>query len=455
MLKPAVVVTNPLTRAGQVALIATALLSTMWWQLRLFPAQLAGEEPGVIAVPVAAIGLVVAAVLGSVYVLRSRWQPSPPYGLLAAGGLTLVAAVAGVPQATNPALAALGALQVVLLLAVFCSLGAGLLPPAWLAGAFIAGLAVQVPLIVAQTANQVTWTSALLLSWASDYTPDSTGASVLLRADGTRWLRPLGVFFHPNILGGYLAVALVLLVAAWLGQVDWRRGWWRTFVGGAVLGLFAACLLLSASRAAWLGAAFGGSIVAVGSARMGTSIGRNTFTSPRWIVTAAAALCVVVALLAWLQPPLLGRLAPTGDRLETQSVAARLFYDELGVQALALRPLTGVGMGNSIPAETVLFNNAYVPEQVPNVPLLMAVELGPLGVVAWLSAATTIAVETYRRPAVWTVAFAAALTTSAVTGMFDHYFWSFAPGRITIVLLAGGWAAAWRDAGEKQQDAPA
>jgi hypothetical protein len=154
-----------------------------------------------------------------------------------------------------------------------------------------------------------------------------------------------------------------------------------------------------------------------------------------------AGLTLVVALVL-LHPPLRGRLAPDSNRLEQQSVQERLFFDEVGLQLLAAHSLLGVGVGNVEPAEATLFQRSIIPSPVHDVPLLMAVELGPGGALAWVFAAAYILIQTWRYPGRWTVPFGASLVAVGVAGLFDHYIWTFPVAGDTVAVLAGGWAAA-------------
>src|SRR5438552_12547854 len=81
------------------------------------------------------------------------------------------------------------------------------------------------------------------------------GTPVILNSAGERLLRGFGTFPHPNVLGGYLAMALVCLPV--LG-VRWPRRaaalWW--LLGAAI----SIGLLASFSRAGWLAAVVGLSV---------------------------------------------------------------------------------------------------------------------------------------------------------------------------------------------------
>lgn len=82
-----------------------------------------------------------------------------------------------------------------------------------------------------------------------------------------RWLpvfpsydqRMYSVFGNQDLLGGYAALALPLLLGVWLKGVGWRT--WQGAVAGVAAMVLGTALLLSGSRSAWLAAALGVAVV--------------------------------------------------------------------------------------------------------------------------------------------------------------------------------------------------
>jgi hypothetical protein len=433
----------------RILLLATATASTVWWQLPLLPGQVLGEGQGSAPLAVADILAVVTALGGVLTWRRGRgsWALRP-LGLSLPGLLVVALAAASVLQASDPLLAAGVTAHLAILWLLYVTMANGVLAPSAVAIALLVGLVVQVPLVIEQSLRQTTWPLHLLLAWPSDFSAGSAGASVLLGAGGVRWLRAYGPFYHPNILGGYLALELVLLLG--IGGLLWRRahpGRARVLLGLPV-GVILVCLALSASRGAWLGAVAGLLTLSVGY-RRSAAVKQGRPWPDRWSILGAAVLASVTLATGMLlfHPPLLERFNPQSNRLEQQSVRERLFFDEVGLQLLASHPLLGVGAGNIDLAEAVYFHNSDTPLPVHNVPLLMAVELGPGGAIAWAVAAGSVLWHTWRRPGWWTVVFAAALIVAGTAGLFDHYFWRFPTARTTMAVLAGAWAASLRAEG--------
>jgi hypothetical protein len=258
-----------------------------------------------------------------------------------------------------------------------------------------------------------------------------------------RWLRAYGPFYHPNILGGYLAMELLLLLGIIVAVRPRLPAKCPPVLLGLPIGLVLIGLALSASRSAWLGAL--AAIVALGVGYRRRSGERRAPWLPdrrSMVVIIALAVLTLCVALVLLRPPLGGRLTPDSNGLEEQSVQERLFFDVVGLQLLAAHPLFGVGAGNVELAESRFFHQSFGPAPVHNVPLLMAVDLGPVGALAWVLAAAYIVAQTWRYPGRWTVPFGAALVAIGVAGLFDHYAWTFPVAGDTVAIVAGGWAAA-------------
>ncbi|HEY8746187.1 MAG TPA: O-antigen ligase family protein [Chloroflexota bacterium] len=425
-------------------LLAAALASTVWWQLPWLPGRIVDQGPGNVPVAVADLLLVLIVVTSALTWLR-RWQgPSlRPLGLSAPVLLVVGVAAVGVPWAPDPRLAADVTIHLALLGLLYLICATGIVTPRLLAAALVSGLAIQVPLVIEQTVRQTTSPLGLLLAWPGNYTPTMANASVLLRADGSRWLRAYGPFTHPNILGGYLALELPLLIGLLLAVWPLRASRLPRALLGLPVGLVLVCLALSASRSAWLGAAGGLLALAVANRRRAvTHHGSLEFDRGNMAGGSILALLTLAIAIVLLRPPLLDRFDPGSNRLEQQSVQERLFFDQVGLQLLASHPLLGVGAGNVDLAESIFFHQTIGPAPVHDVPLLMAVELGPLGALAWLLAAGSIVAQTWRQPGWWTSTFAAGLAAVGTAGLFDHYFWDFPVAGTTVALLAGAWAAA-------------
>jgi putative inorganic carbon (HCO3(-)) transporter len=257
-------------------------------------------------------------------------------------------------------------------------------------------------------------------------------------ADGTRILRAYGLTPHPNVLGGFLACGLVVLMSASTTSRAAR------LAQGAIVVLATAALVVTFSRGAWLAGLTG---LVVGLAILaGSGSGRPV---RRWLTTAALALAVVAAI-GWLaREPIASRtwLAPTITGTEQRSIDERLEQIRLGWRVMLERPVTGAG-ASAVPIamrqlEPDFPYAFYAPHLVV---LTVAGELGVAGglAYAWLMAAPWALLAAARRR--WTVELAgasAALAALTVVSLFDDYPWVGGPGRTLAWLVIGLWAVAW------------
>lgn len=251
--------------------------------------------------------------------------------------------------------------------------------------------------------------------------PQQSGVSVVL-ADGVRWLRPYGLLPHPNILAGFLAVGLLaaLGLAFSPGRLAQRAG------GGLLLaGLWA--LLLTFSRAAWLGLAAG--LIAI----LPLLWRRRPL---RWQIPAAllgGASLAAAGLFAALYWPFLANRAGVGDdaSLELRSISDRAIFADFARQAITETPLIGAGIGNfPWKASQYLRSTPYDlrGQPVHQVYLSAWAELGLVGL-GLLAVALGAGVEATlqawrgsRRPE--RALLLGGAIALAVIGLFDHYPWT-------------------------------
>ncbi|HEX6867893.1 MAG TPA: hypothetical protein VF119_03760, partial [Candidatus Limnocylindrales bacterium] len=157
----------------------------------------------------------------------------------------LIASAAGAPGSIDPPLAAFNVARLLVVVAI------GVYVVNEIDG--IERVAVPIMLMIGVEAvvgfGQVIGQRSLGLVWLQEIrmAVGASNSSVVGAADGSRWLRAYGLSSHPNVLGGILAFAMLLLAGA---QEASRRA---RLVRLAVLGLGAVLLFLTFSRAAWIG----------------------------------------------------------------------------------------------------------------------------------------------------------------------------------------------------------
>jgi O-antigen ligase len=226
--------------------------------------------------------------------------------------------------------------------------------------------------------------------------------------DPAKAIRATGTSVDPNSFAGLLMVVLVVLVA----QFAARRPLVPRFVtipAGPLVGL---CLLLTQSRAAWLGAAAG--IVLVALLRY------------RWLLLPLA-LSVPAVLALGVGRSFIQRFI-LGLRLQDPATKLRLSEYQNALAIIREHPIFGVGFGAapSIDLQT----------GVSSVYLSIAERAGLLGLAVYLVVLAVLALRLW--PALVgratgdsaekeaTLALGGGLAAAAAAGVLDHYFFNIA-----------------------------
>lgn len=262
------------------------------------------------------------------------------------------------------------------------------------------------------------------------FSPWSRGASILI-ADGLRYVRPYGLLPHPNILAGVLLPGLFAASALIFGD---RSRFLRWF-GVAALTLGAAALLLTFSRAAWLGAAGGALafLLLVVPILRADLRGKSPSPSLRVAVVVSGALVgmVIIGFAVRYTPFISARAGIGEESLELRSVSDRIVFTDFALRAIRERPLLGVGIGN-LPwrASDYLRDEFYdlQGDYVHQIYLAAAADLGLIGLALYAGAllcGATAGIRAVRASRGTERAARAALLSTAlafmIVGFFDHY----------------------------------
>lgn len=312
-----------------------------------------------------------------------------------------------------------------------------LLAAAWFASAVVQAVLALIQLFL-QKVSASKW-----VGMASQQAAD-LGTFVVETADG-RWLRAYGSFGHPNILGFWLAVGLAMAIGLLIELAsDWRRS--LIWAGLPVIG---AGLLASFSRSAALAFLVAG--LATGAA---CHLMRRADWAKRSWLALALALSGFTLMAAFL-PDLTGTRLLGSGRLEVRSVSQRVSLSADAWELIRRQPVWGVGPGQMPYAAHRLMPDGrlgYDYQPAHNQPLLIAAEIGLLGLLAWLGLLVSLSVRLVsrfrrlrRRPApndVWLPTAAGLAAAGLTVLLLDHFLWSLWPGQLTFWLLAGFLAVA-------------
>ncbi len=319
-------------------------------------------------------------------------------------------------------------LQLWIVFGVFLSLRGR--PEVWKAAAFgfCAALILQSFFGIWESVTiSVDFLSPLKLIWLEDLSPSFLNDSIIQANAGTRVMRAFGSLPHPNILGGFIVLALSGLIA--LLMKDARKFIWTTVITTAS----AVLLILTFSRSAWLG-------LVVATLFLIGYFFRKTWKA-KWRVILLAALIVGgVFALTPLRELIFARLQDVSNLSQDPAVADRFWLVQQSIDFIHQRPWLGFGMeAYSLESAVVSPGTAYV-DPVHNIPLLITSELGLIGaiILAGLFISFILGNRNFYQPT--QVIFFAAIIGMFVIAMFDHYFWSLSPGRMMFGFMLGLWA---------------
>jgi O-antigen ligase len=263
--------------------------------------------------------------------------------------------------------------------------------------------------------------------------PQNSGISVVF--SGTEhWLRVYGISSHPNLLGGHLAVGVILILGLIISSQGRQRFW--------LIAAWLMCwltLLLTFSRSAWLGVAGGGPLALILLLR-GGHLARSTI---KLLAAIAAVGFVLTVIFVWrFQPFLVNRIEVAIVSYETQAIVQRLDAARLAVKIFAGHPLTGVGLAQSVIVTRNLLGTPI--DWIHNVPLLIAAELGVGGIILiglMLFALGAIGLQRWqtRSISMWQALVGGALIALLIAMQFDHYVWTTPQGGLLWAWLVGWW----------------
>ena len=255
---------------------------------------------------------------------------------------------------------------------------------------------------------------------------------------GSEYLRAYGTMPHANILAAFLGVGALSLFGIWLSRPHPQPFRDKLFFGAGFFALFMA-IVATFSRSGWLAlvAAF-----ALAFAVLFVKRRAEFFTIVSPVVIAAA---VVVISMNWA-------IAPRAHLSASEpSVDFRMRYNQMGITMLKKNPL-GIGIGNTVPF--AVSNDAYrafgITKQadfqpIHNLYLLVAVELGIQGFLAFLALLGCVAFTVFKHAGSPTpegsrtsvIVSTALLAYVLVFGLFDHFFWTLEAGRLMLFAVLG------------------
>jgi O-antigen ligase len=272
--------------------------------------------------------------------------------------------------------------------------------------------------------------------------PEWSGISVVTN-EGLRYLRAYGLTDHPNILGGCLALGLILIIG---GPSINNKKIAPFYYGVFILGIIA--LFSTFSRSAWL--AFSIAIVFIITiAALKKNFSALTSTTNLII---ASVLVLTPFLLAYID--LLGirfNYRNSFERIpqEQQSIGERILLNQEGNKLFSSSPITGIGL-SAFPIALANRNPEFRVDYQPAhfVLIDVAAETGIFGGLffAILITGPWFVLWINRRRINFSlelILVSGLLLVITIIGFFDYYPWLLAPGRIWQWIAWGLWGATY------------
>lgn len=265
---------------------------------------------------------------------------------------------------------------------------------------------IQAVVAIVQFTGQKVGGSTILGMASQD--PGTLGVAVV-GTSGGRFLRAYGTLSHPNMLGGFLAVAL--LTGIYLSVFGRHR---IVALSGSLI--ITAGLFLTFSRGAWLGAGVGLLLfVFLIIKNNNLPVKKKLFTS----VGAVLALVILLSVICW---PLLATRVAVNGRLEVKSATERTASWQEAREVIEGNLLGGVGLGQYTVALSEKNPNqpAWFYQPAHNAFLLIAAELGVVGLLIFMMIIILIAQQAWRKNHY----LLPLVVVLVIISLFDHYLWT-------------------------------
>lgn len=269
-------------------------------------------------------------------------------------------------------------------------------------------------------------------SWLGMSTHEAFQAgSSVLKLDSGRFLRAYGTFPHPNMLGGFLGVILVMGSMYYVSGIKYEKSWKCireiAVILSGLLVIFLG-LLLTFSRTVWLGVLLG--IVVIGWYAF-----RQEDT---WIRRRFLKIFLALGLASLVFGSVLHeQIFPRFDTVTIEqegSVSERIISWQDARVLIKEHPLIGVGVGN-FTAEIIKQEPSrpiWSIQPAHNVFVLIAAEGGVIGLLIFL----LFLIQTVKFSKENAI-FGIALLTLIPSLFLDHFLWTSHFGLLFFFLLAG------------------
>lgn len=264
----------------------------------------------------------------------------------------------------------------------------------------------------------------------AQHNPSALGSAVVETANG-RWLRAYGGLDHPNILGGVLAISLILVayLLAKKKMLNTRKEVWSSIFLFIFYFIFLYALFFTFSRSAWLALVVG--FVALLIAFI--------VSKDKWIISRFVALiffsAVFVGIAAASFQELIMVRVDAQARLEQKSIIDRQSYLVQARSLVQKNFLSGIGIGNYSTVVGLADQNkkpAWDYQPVHNSFILILVESGIFSFLSLLVFLFFLVKNGRREIFAWAI-----IAPLVVLMLIDHWLISLPFGVLFFFLLLG------------------
>jgi len=270
------------------------------------------------------------------------------------------------------------------------------------------------------------------------HNPAQLGTSVveLIAKDGIgeRWLRAYGGLDHPNMLGGVLAVGILLIVFLFLDNKNSElKIKYKKAIFYSLFFIFITALFFTFSRGAWLAVLAGGFFMLI------SFVIKRDLQSQKEMLIAILLSSILIGVLFFQYNELVITRLGDNSRLEIKSRIERVASYNEALQIIKKYPLIGVGLGNYTLALSREIPNqeSFYYQPTHNVFLLVFAETGIIGLLFFVGLIIIMFVRLLRRCASRNDMMVAIIIVLIVIMSLDHWFFSLHFGVLFFWLVLG------------------
>ena len=289
--------------------------------------------------------------------------------------------------------------------------------------AFIASMFIHSILGIYQFFSQSVWANKYL--GIAEQISSQGGVSVLEGSFG-RLLRAYGGFSHPNIFGGFLVIAILFLIGIFLTQKK------KLILFYFTLSILFSALILIFSRSAFLALFLSLFVLLIYS------------LSKRGYLKKVMPVLIILLLISSISFVLFNDFFKTRiqqqERLEIKSNIERVALKNQALSLLNENWFLGYGINNYIfvvheNIDSTL--NVWEYQPVHNVYLLILVELGILGFLAYAYLLIFSLYKAFSSNNLNKIILGLIILSILIINFWDHYFWTYWSGLVITFLIIG------------------